>query len=196
MSTETGRLIRDGEKGGGGGRGYGGGGGGGGKREIIHLSLYCHHQNDSCITMGSDESHFNVSVGSDGQSHKIVSTNHKLFEDEKESRSGIEPRSIPLTTARPNRLTHISGFSFRSLNHTPGRSLHLITSHLRTSKFFELSEPCSANAPRTHATHARTHARTHTSTHARTHTHTHTHTHTQTHTLHHLKHIKIQKFCI
>ena len=30
--------------------------------------LYCHHQNDSCIKMGSDESHFNVSVGNDGQS--------------------------------------------------------------------------------------------------------------------------------
>ena len=33
-----------------------------GKREIIYLSLCCHHQNDSCIKMGSDESHFNVSV--------------------------------------------------------------------------------------------------------------------------------------
>ena len=31
-----------------------------GKREIIHLSLHCHHQNDSCIKIGSDESHFNV----------------------------------------------------------------------------------------------------------------------------------------
>ena len=31
--------------------------------EIIYLSLHCHHQNDSCIKMGSDESHFNVSVG-------------------------------------------------------------------------------------------------------------------------------------
>ena len=29
-------------------------------REIIDLSLHCHHQNDSCIKMGSDESHFNV----------------------------------------------------------------------------------------------------------------------------------------
>ena len=50
------RLIRDGEK--------------GvwrlGKRESIYLLLHCHHQNDSCIKMGSDESHFNVSVGSDG----------------------------------------------------------------------------------------------------------------------------------
>ena len=42
----------------------GGGGGYGkwGKREIINLSLHCHHQNDSCIKMGSDESHFNVSL--------------------------------------------------------------------------------------------------------------------------------------
>ena len=33
-----------------------------GEREITYLSLHCHHQNDSCITMGSDESHFNVSL--------------------------------------------------------------------------------------------------------------------------------------
>ena len=36
--------------------------GGGGKREIIYLSLHCHHQNNSCIKMGSDASHFNVSL--------------------------------------------------------------------------------------------------------------------------------------
>ena len=45
------RLIRDGEKGVGRWR----------KREIIYLSLHCHHQNDFCIKMGSDESHFNFS---------------------------------------------------------------------------------------------------------------------------------------
>ena len=56
------RLIREGEK------GTGGRGGGQevwrgrGKREIIYRSLHCHHQNDSCITMGSDGSHFNVSL--------------------------------------------------------------------------------------------------------------------------------------
>ena len=33
-----------------------------GMREIIYLSLYCHHQNDFCIKVGSDESHFNVSL--------------------------------------------------------------------------------------------------------------------------------------
>ena len=36
-----------------------------GGKEIIYLSLYlslhCHHQNDFCIKVGSDESHFNVS---------------------------------------------------------------------------------------------------------------------------------------
>ena len=49
------KLIRDGKKGGKGVWGWG-------KREITYLSLHCHHQNDSCIKMGSDESHFNVSL--------------------------------------------------------------------------------------------------------------------------------------
>ena len=88
MSTETIRLIRGGEKGGIWRRG---------EREIIYLSLHCHHQNDFCIKVCSDESHFNVSVGSDGQSHKTVSTNHNLSK-RKESRSGIEPRSFRLPT--------------------------------------------------------------------------------------------------
>ena len=33
-----------------------------GKKEIMYLSLRCHHQNDSCIKTDSDESHFNVSL--------------------------------------------------------------------------------------------------------------------------------------
>ena len=41
-------LIRDGEKG---GRGYAGG-----EKESIYLSLHCHHQDDLCIKVGSDES--------------------------------------------------------------------------------------------------------------------------------------------
>ena len=40
----------------------GGGYGGGGKREIIYLSLHCHRQNDFCIKVSSDESHFTVSL--------------------------------------------------------------------------------------------------------------------------------------
>ena len=35
---------------------------GGGERGRLYLTLLCHHQNDSCITMGSDESHFKVSL--------------------------------------------------------------------------------------------------------------------------------------
>ena len=34
---------------------------GGGGGEIIYLWLHCHHQNDFCIKVDSDESHFNVS---------------------------------------------------------------------------------------------------------------------------------------
>ena len=33
-----------------------------GEREIIYLSLQCHHRNEFCIKMGNDESHFNVSL--------------------------------------------------------------------------------------------------------------------------------------
>ena len=51
------------------------------EREIIYLSLHYYHQNDFCIKMVSNESHFNVSVGSDGQSHKTVSTNRNLSEE-------------------------------------------------------------------------------------------------------------------
>ena len=56
-----------------------GGGGGGvwwwGKREIIFPLLHCHHQNDSSIKIGSDESHFNVSLIV-RDSHEPVSTDH------------------------------------------------------------------------------------------------------------------------
>ena len=33
----------------------------GGRGGIMYLSLHCHHQNDLCIKVGSDESHFNAS---------------------------------------------------------------------------------------------------------------------------------------
>ena len=83
MWKETNRLIRDGD------------GGGGEKREIIHLSLHCHRQNDSCIKMGSDESHFNVSLTVKGESRKTMSTDRNLSEENR-NRSGIEPRSFCL----------------------------------------------------------------------------------------------------
>ena len=50
-----------------------------GEREIIYLSLHCHHQNDFCFKVGSDESHFNVSLIV-RDSHKTVSTDHNRKE--------------------------------------------------------------------------------------------------------------------
>ena len=74
-----------------------------GEEEIIYLSLHCHHQNDFCIKIRSDESHFNVSVGSDGQSHRTVSANHNLFEEKgqpKRYRTEVlplnQPNALPL----------------------------------------------------------------------------------------------------
>ena len=67
-----------------------------GEREMIYLSLHCHHQNDSCIKIGSDESHFFVFINCEGQSHKTVSTDHNFSLKRKESRSGFEPRSLCL----------------------------------------------------------------------------------------------------
>ena len=73
-----------------------------GGREIIYLSLHCHHQNDFCTKMGSDESHFNVSVGSDGQSLKTVSTNHNLFEEKGEPKRH-RTEVLPSTSLTPYR---------------------------------------------------------------------------------------------
>ena len=44
---------------------------------IIYLSLHCHHQNDSRIKMGRDESHFIVSLVV-RDSHKTESTDHNI----------------------------------------------------------------------------------------------------------------------
>ena len=52
-----------------------------GEREIICLSLHCHHQNDSCIKVGNDERHLNVFSNCEGQSHKTVSTHHSQSEN-------------------------------------------------------------------------------------------------------------------
>ena len=48
------------------------------EREIIYLSLHRHHQSVSCIKMGSDESHSNVSLIVRNKVTRL-STNHNLF---------------------------------------------------------------------------------------------------------------------
>ena len=70
------------------------------EREIIYLSLHCHHQNDSCIKVGSGESHSNVSVGSDGQGRKTVSTNHHLYEEQGKPKR-YRTEVLPFTSLTP-----------------------------------------------------------------------------------------------
>ena len=72
-------------------------------REIIYLSLHCHHQNDSCIKVGSDESHFDVSLMvKDKCSHGTVSTNHSLFEEKGEPKRN-RAEALLLTSLTPYR---------------------------------------------------------------------------------------------
>ena len=67
----------------------------GGEREIIYLSLHCHHVNDFCTKVGNDESPFNVSlIVRDKVTRRCPPTTTPL--KRKESRSGIEPRSFCL----------------------------------------------------------------------------------------------------
>ena len=74
-----------------------------GEREIIYLSLNCHHQNDSCIKMGSDESHFNVSLTvRDKVTNKTVTTNHNLFEEKGEPKRN-RTEVLLLTSLTPYR---------------------------------------------------------------------------------------------
>ena len=73
-----------------------------GEREIIYLSLHCHHQNDTCIKMGSDESHFNVSlIVRDKVTRQCPQT--AAFEEKGERRirtevllSAYQPNALPL----------------------------------------------------------------------------------------------------
>ena len=52
--------------------------------------------------MGSDESHFNVSVLSDGQSYKTVSPNPNLSEEKAEPKR-YRTEVLPLTSLTPYR---------------------------------------------------------------------------------------------
>ena len=64
---------------------------------IIYLSLHCHHQNDSCIKMGSDCSHFKVSlIVRDKVTRQCPQTT--TFLKRKESRSGYRAEALPLTS--------------------------------------------------------------------------------------------------
>ena len=89
MSTETIRLIRDGEKGGGG-----------------RLYTYRYTVTTRIIPAlrwaATDERHSNVPVGSNGQSHRTVSTNHNFFEERGEPKR-YRTEVLPLTNLTPYR---------------------------------------------------------------------------------------------
>ena len=96
MSTETIRLIRDGENGWGGGGGYGGGG-----RSRVYTYRYTVTTKMTCFKMGSDESHFNVSlIVRDKDTRPCPQTT--TFEEKGEpKRCGTEV--LPLTSLPPYR---------------------------------------------------------------------------------------------
>ena len=66
----------------------------GGGRGILYLSLPCHHQNGSCIKMGSNQSHFYVMFIVRNKFTKLQYPQTTTFLKRKESRSGIEPRFL------------------------------------------------------------------------------------------------------
>ena len=73
-----------------------------GKREIIYFSIRCHHQNDSCVKMDSDESPFNVSLIVRDKVTRLCPPT-KIFEEKgKPKRIRTE---VPLLTS----LTHYCG---------------------------------------------------------------------------------------
>ena len=72
-----------------------------GKREITYLSLRCHHQNDSCIKMGSGKSHFNVSLNvRDKVTRQCPQTT--TFEEKGEPKQ-IRAEALLLTSLTPYR---------------------------------------------------------------------------------------------
>ena len=74
----------------------------GGEGDYIPIAnTHCHHQNDSCIKMGSDESHFNVSlIVSDEVTRQCPQTT--TFEQKGESKR-IRTDVPLLTSLTPNR---------------------------------------------------------------------------------------------
>ena len=117
------RLIRDGEKG---GRGYGGGGRG----KILYLSLHCYHQNDSCIKIGNDESHFNVSliVGDKVTRRCPQTTTLEAKGGPKQIRT-----EVPLLTSQPNWLQKKASRKMQMIYSLA----HLPTCYNLTEKYFK-----------------------------------------------------------
>ena len=74
----------------------------GGGRGRFYTYRYTVTTRMTSALMGSDESHFNVSVGSDGHSHKTGSTNHNFWRERRaepvsnRGPSAYQPTALPL----------------------------------------------------------------------------------------------------
>ena len=69
-----------------------------GERGSLYLTLLCLRQTDSCITMDSNDSHFDVFINCEGQSHEEL-INHKSETDRGPGRSwrnNTQGRSLAL----------------------------------------------------------------------------------------------------
>ena len=109
-STETIRLIRDGEKGGG---GYGGGGGGGGGSGVLCLHCVTTNENDFCIKKTSDDSHFNVLLITAAKVTRLCPDTPEwqlLNRKTKNPNLGIEPTSFAYYSINALPLGHTGSF--------------------------------------------------------------------------------------
>ena len=70
-----------------------------GEERDVHLTLHCHHQNDSYNKMGSDDSHFNVNCEEKVTRQCPQTTTFEERKAEAESNrspSDYQPNDIPL----------------------------------------------------------------------------------------------------
>ena len=67
----------------------------------LYVTLHCHHQNDSFIEIGSDESHLNVFINREEQSVTRRCPQATTFEEKGEPTRGIELTSLSSYNALP-----------------------------------------------------------------------------------------------
>ena len=131
-----------------------------GEREIIYLSLHCHHQNDSCITMGSNESHFDVSlIVRDKVTRQCPQTTISLRKRRAETDSNRDPSAHQPyhtgLTARPYRFTKVRAgnrgcLANRELRATrPQRHLLCIQMDPGVQYTYRWTLECSTHTPKT-----------------------------------------------
>ena len=154
--------------------------------DIWGLSLHCHHQNDSCIKMGSDESHFNASLTVRDKDTRQCPQTTTFEEKGEQKRNRTE---VPLPNALPLGQTGSLSIDYRwptlphfvtwtvtsSSDHRPVSvrvavtRLHVLQRKSAVTEMWGMTDRWSVTE---HQLHARTH--THTNTYLRLYSHDHT----------------------